>query len=156
MKTLLILILLIASPTFATVDYGGVFKIEAQLAEQGDAEAQVTLGVMYLNGLGVKQDNLQAAIWFRKAAVQGEVDAQYNLAVIYDIAQYYEGTAKWYRKAAEQGDAEAQATLGAMYLDGLGVEQDYVKASTWSRMAAEQGVAEAQYNLAMIYDRTEV
>ena len=38
---------------------------------------------MYANGLGVEQDYLTAADWYRKAADQGNVDAQYNLSVVY-------------------------------------------------------------------------
>jgi hypothetical protein len=41
-------------------------------AEQGDAEAQYNLGLMYLEGLGVKQDNVEAYAWIRTAAAQGK------------------------------------------------------------------------------------
>ncbi len=40
-------------------------------AEQGDASAQYNLGVMYLEGQGVKQDNVEAYAWIRTAAAQG-------------------------------------------------------------------------------------
>jgi TPR repeat protein len=40
-------------------------------AEQGDAEAQYNLGLMYLEGQGVKQDNIEAYAWIRTAAAQG-------------------------------------------------------------------------------------
>ncbi len=40
-------------------------------AEQGDAEAQYNLGLMYLEGQGVKQDNVEAYAWIRTAAAQG-------------------------------------------------------------------------------------
>ena len=41
-------------------------------AEQGNAEAQYNLGLMYLEGLGVKQDNAEAYAWIRTAAAQGK------------------------------------------------------------------------------------
>ena len=41
-------------------------------ADQGDAGAQVNLGVMYDHGKGVPQDYAQAAAWYRKAADQGD------------------------------------------------------------------------------------
>ena len=41
-------------------------------AEQGDASAQYNLGVMYLEGLGVKQDSVEAYAWIRTAAAQGK------------------------------------------------------------------------------------
>jgi len=46
--------------------------------------AQYSLGVMYANGLGVPEDDAEAARWFRLAAEQGNALAQYNLGFIYD------------------------------------------------------------------------
>jgi TPR repeat protein len=41
-------------------------------ADQGDANGQHSLGVMYLNGTGgLAKDETEAARWFRKAADQG-------------------------------------------------------------------------------------
>ncbi len=40
-------------------------------AEQGNAEAQYNLGLMYLECQGVKQDNVEAYAWIRTAAAQG-------------------------------------------------------------------------------------
>ena len=37
-------------------------------AEQGDAQAQHNLGAMYEKGLGVAKDDVQAVLWYRKAA----------------------------------------------------------------------------------------
>ena len=51
-------------------------------AEQGDADAQANLGLMYYNGEGVPQDYAEAVRWFRLAAEQGDADAQYNLGVM--------------------------------------------------------------------------
>ena len=50
---------------------------------------------------------------------------------------------KWYRKAAEQGHAEAQYRLGAMYREGVGVQQDYVHAHKWYHLAARLGSEQA-------------
>ena len=52
-------------------DYAAALREWTPLAEQGDAEAQFNLGVMYQKGNGVKQDNKQAAKWFALAAKQG-------------------------------------------------------------------------------------
>jgi TPR repeat protein len=40
-------------------------------ADQGYAEAQSILGVMYANGKGVLKDDKQAVYWYQKAADQG-------------------------------------------------------------------------------------
>ena len=43
-------------------------------AEQGDAEAQSALGIMYDLGEGVPEDDAEAVKWYRKAAEQGNAD----------------------------------------------------------------------------------
>ena len=130
-------------------------KALQQKAEQGDAEAQCTLGFLYRTGQGVPQDNAQAVAWTRKAAEQGHARAQFNLGILYyngygiprDPAQ----AVAWIRRAAEQGYAEAQFNLGGLYVDGEGVPKDNAQAAVWYRKAAEQGDAEAQFNLAVFY-----
>ncbi len=51
-------------------------------ATQGDSEAQNTLGLMYLNGEGVKKNINLAKKWFRKAATLGHTQAQQNLQAL--------------------------------------------------------------------------
>ena len=51
-------------------------------ADHGEAAAQNNLGVMYLNGYGVSQDEAAALSWFRKAADQGYAPAQDNLRLM--------------------------------------------------------------------------
>ena len=53
------------------------------LAEAGDAEAQVTLGLAYSFGRGVPQDDVEAVRWYRLAADQGNGDAQLWLGLMY-------------------------------------------------------------------------
>jgi uncharacterized protein len=43
-------------------------------AEQGDPEAQFTLGLMYFNGTGVERDDVLAHMRFNLAAGQGNQD----------------------------------------------------------------------------------
>ena len=46
------------------------------MAEQGDAQAQFTLGAMYWDGRGgLPKDEAQAASWYRKATQLGNTDA---------------------------------------------------------------------------------
>ena len=51
-------------------------------AEQGDASAQLNLGVMYANGEGIPKDYVQAYAWFNIAAAQGDEIAKENLEKI--------------------------------------------------------------------------
>ena len=55
-----------------------------EAAEQGDAEAQFKLGLMYHLGESVSQEYTEAVRWFRLAAEQGQPEAQNILGVMYD------------------------------------------------------------------------
>jgi TPR repeat protein len=70
-------------------DYATVFRELRPLADQGNANAQHDLGVMYEYGLGVPEDGARAARWYRKAAEQGVAEAQNHLG-----AMYHEGLAR--------------------------------------------------------------
>ena len=121
-------------------DYATALKEWRPLAEQGLAEAQADLAIMYLNGEGVPQDYAGATKWFRLSAEQGYIKAQVYLGGMHRLGtvvpqDYAEGM-KWYRLAAEQGDGAAQYSLGVMYARGEGVPQDYVQAHVWYNLAA--------------------
>lgn len=85
-------------------------------AEQGNAEAQYSVGTFYkYGGGGVKKDLTKAAYWYRKAAEQGNFGGQYRLGECY---QFGKGVKKdsakavyWYRKAAAQGLYVAEKKL---------------------------------------------
>lgn len=64
-------------------NYQTAFSIFKELAEQGDALPQFSLGLMYAEGQGVNQDYHQAVKWYQKAAEQGDAKAQVNLGVMY-------------------------------------------------------------------------
>ena len=80
-------------------------------AEQGLAEAQHDLGVMYIQGFGVAQDYKQAVAWFRKAAEQGDAKAQFMLGMHYfngrGVAQDYKLAYVWSSVSAANGDVKA-------------------------------------------------
>ena len=116
-------------------------------AEHGDVVAQNKLGFMYEYGQGVLKSDIQAAIWYRKAAEQGLAVSQYNLGLMYEYGQ---GVLKsdiqaaiWYRKGAEQGDVKCQYHLGFMYHHGQGVSKNKTEAAAWYQKAAEQGHTES-------------
>jgi TPR repeat protein len=136
-------------------DYQTALLLWHPLADRGDAKAQTCLGLMYLNGYGVPQDDAAARKWFRKAADQGDAKAQYLLGVIYEAGEGVpkdtaEGT-KWYSKAAEGGFLAAPLHLGVIYYGGKDVPQNYAEAAKWYRKAAEQGDGSAQSMLGAMY-----
>jgi len=134
------------------VDVVGMWQ---SAAEQGYANAQSNLGVVFDRGQGVKQDYGEAVRWYRQAAEQGYAKAQYNLGVKFHDGQDgnrdYGEAVRWWRMAAGQGVASAQFNLGVKYSEGQGVKQNSGEAIRWWRMAAEQGHANAQHNLGVMY-----
>ena len=130
-------------------DYATAIRGFLVHAEQGIAEAQYALGVMYAFGEGVLKDDAEAVKWFRLAAEQGVASAQYTLGVMYakgEVVLKDDAEAvRWYRLAAEQGQAEAQYALGLSYGAGLGgVLEDSVLAHMWFNIAGANGNARAR------------
>jgi len=81
---------------------------------------------------------------FKRAALQENADAQYNLGLIYsgntkghedfkDLKQMI----YWYKESAKQGVPMAQNNLGISYASGIGVEIDMSKAKYWIGKAKE-------------------
>ena len=108
-------------------DFAAAVQQWRPLADQGDPDAQSSLGYMYEFGLGVAQNEVEAAALYGRAAEQGFADAQFNLAAMYDdgrgVALDDAVAANWYELAAEQGHVSAQYNLGLMYKWGEGVEK---------------------------------
>ena len=153
MKNLFVLILfslVVVLPALAQEE----LSVLRTKAEQGDKEAQYSLGVRYDKGEGVPKDSVEAVRWFLKAAEQGDAKAPYNLGVMYDkgegVPKDSVEAVRWYRKGAEQGYAKAQFNLGAMYAAGDGVPKDLVQAHMWFNLSGAKGREEAKRNLKII------
>ena len=131
------------STAYEQSDYQTAFKLWLPMAEQGDANVQFNLGVMYAKGQGVKQDDFKAVKWYRKAAEQGYADAQANLGSAYSagrgVRQDYIEAVKWFKKAAENGSADGQFKLGLVYLIGQSIQKDRTLAKEWFGKACDNG-----------------
>ena len=124
-------------------DYATALREWQPLAEQGDAQAQYHVGLLYHKGRGVSQDDAQARKWYAKAAAQGQAKAQFSLGTLYFNGEGgpkdYQQALRWFRLLANQKEALAQTKLGIMYDDGEGVPKDKVKAYMWISLAATNG-----------------
>ena len=120
-----------------TLSFGANFDDGVNAYEKGDYKTALTI--------------------FEDLAKKGDIDAQYNLGLMYDngygVKQDYKKAFEWYEKAANQGIAKAQHNLGVMYERGQGVKQDYKKAFEWYEKSAIQGIANAQHNLGVMYSK---
>ena len=73
------------SEAYMAGDYATALKEWKPLAEQGNANAQYNLGIMYDIGNGVLQDFAEAAKWWLLSAEQGHAQAQRNLGLMYEL-----------------------------------------------------------------------
>ena len=93
---------------YAKHDFATALKLLLPLAENGNAEAQATLGTMYDYGQGVTQDFAAAIRWWRLAAAQGNALAQVNLGLAYGVKQDFGRAYTWLSAAAAQGFPNAE------------------------------------------------
>lgn len=133
---------------FQRGNYQTAIKNWMPLAEQGNAEAERNVGIMFQQGLGVPQSDTDAVFWYRRAAENGLARAQQNLGVMYEqgagVPLNYTEAARWYRMAAQGGNMLAKLNLGVMRERGVpGMPLNVVLAHMWYNLAAAQGSAEA-------------
>lgn len=140
-------------------DFTTALSLWRPLAEQGVANAQNNLGILYRNGEGLLQDFDEARRWLQLAAAQGHARAQFSLGMMYDfgqgVAQNPEQALIWYQQAAAGGDADAEFNIGTLHAEGRGVPQNAGEAARWYRLAAAQGHVNAQAVLGRMYLRGE-
>ena len=124
-------------------DYCTALRTLQPLAEQGNVNAQVRLGLIYRDGLCARSDGGKAMKWLRLAADQDNAQAQFALGELYadcwGVRVNYPEMLKLHLRAAEQGYVHAQDHLGYLYAYGVGVPVDNVKAYFWYNRAAAQG-----------------
>jgi TPR repeat protein len=84
-------------------------RLHRLAADQGNANAQQALGLIYFNGLaGVTQSYAEAVRWYTLAADQGLALAQSELGVLYangqSVPRDYVRTHMWFNLSAAQGE----------------------------------------------------
>ena len=124
-------------------------------AQQGNPSAMNNLGMLYKDGLGVRQDEQQALTWFKQATQRKEPRALVNLAYMYEnglgVDRDPQRAQALTRQAAELGSPQGQYYVGRRYQLGNGVEQSMTQALEWYQRAAAQGYADAQAALGGLY-----
>jgi uncharacterized protein len=104
---------------------GAVAKVEADIAadeqkqfetnksdaENGNPMDQVFVGLDYAKGLGVPKDEVEAAKWYRRAALQGNSSGECCFGVMCmegtGVPQDFVEAYKWFNLAAAQDDSSA-------------------------------------------------
>ncbi|WP_342618990.1 hypothetical protein [Rhodoferax sp. GW822-FHT02A01] len=130
-----------------TRDLKLAFQWFQRSADQGFVAASSNLGILYaLTGLPER-----AVAEWKKAAMQEDPEAQYNLALAYTKGEGVEKdeiqALSLLGRAAELGVVAAQSRLGLMYVTGEGAALDPIEGHKWLFLAAESGDASARANL---------
>ena len=126
-------------------------------AQRGDPAAERNLGICYLNGRGVDEDDTAAFAWIYAAARQDDIIAERYTGYLYrtgrGIARDDETAFTWYLVAARHGDAISERNLGSLCRLGRGTAQDDKAAFAWYWAAAQLDDATAETNLGFIYQQ---
>ena len=125
------------------------------IANSGNADAQLLVGIMYHMGIAGEEHQSDAAYYFRMAAEQGLASAQTNLGKCYlagdGVPEDDKKAFEWFEKAARQGDAEGQFQLGRCYEEGWGTEKIENLAYQYYSKSANQGYVNAQIQVGFCY-----
>lgn len=137
---------------FERGDYETALRLLRAPADEGNADAQLLLGMMYHDGEGVPKDYAQAAQWIRKAAEQDNATAEFALGALYHegdgVPKDEAAAVRWLEKAARQGVAPAQLTLAKLHEDN----GNYAEALKWYRLLASRGDADSQNDVGHFYE----
>ena len=125
------------------------------LAKAGDANAELALGLMDLNGSGIPVDKEAAARLIESSANHGHPIGMNEIGRLYasgiGVDQDAAKAATWYQKAADAGIVAAKSNLGMAYFSGRGVPQDLTKAAALLEAPAAAGIPVAQRVLGYMY-----
>ncbi len=110
-----------------------------------------------LAGNGANSGNADS---LRKAAVQGDLNAQFSVGQDYldgngverqlPVNERLSKAARWFRRAAENGHAASQYRLATLYELGQGAPKDTAELIIWYERAAERGHVKSMHNLAVL------
>lgn len=125
-------------------------------AKRGNAEAQISLGMIYYDEeKGVARDLEKSKKWLKMAADHGHPDAMNRLGYIYELDEgNVKEAVKWYRRASDLGHAKARNNLGVIYEKGAeGIAPDIAEAKRLYKLSADQGFTGAMRNLGLLYKK---
>jgi hypothetical protein len=109
--------------------YQKAFEYFIKAAQNGHAQAQYKLGLMFSRGDGVEPDYQESTKWLEKSAGQGDCKAQYELAILQIQESDIDGKSKkymqWLEESAQQKYESAKNQLGLLQrLSSLGVNSE--------------------------------
>ena len=120
------------------------FRLHAQAAGRGNADAQFEMSLFLFLGLAGETNYQDAMAYLFKAAEQDHPRACLNLGAFYATGKYgllmnVEEAYRWYVRAADAGSAPATGRLAVMSLLGQGTPVDAAAAKQWINRADIEG-----------------
>jgi uncharacterized protein len=118
-------------------DYTRAFRDWLGPAERGDPAAEAGIGFLFHKGLGVTQDDTEAASWFVKAAEQGQAEAQLLLGTLFfyghGVPQSYVSAFAWCDIAETNGQSDASECrdVALEHLSPAEMKQSFKIVSEW-------------------------
>jgi TPR repeat protein len=118
-------------------DYTRAFHDWLGPAEKGVPEAEAGIGFLFHKGLGVTQDDAEAAAWFVKAAEQNQAEAQLLLGSLYffgqGVRQSYVSAFAWCDIAETNGQSDASECRDAAleHMTPAEMAESYKIVSDW-------------------------
>ncbi|AYV81119.1 MAG: hypothetical protein Harvfovirus17_13 [Harvfovirus sp.] len=131
-------------------------------AGMGLVRAESLIGTLYLNGVKVKQDYVRAFEIFSSSAKRGCSLGMEGVASMYyhgcGVRQDYKEAAIWYERSYGTGECTLRTIfkLGIMYLEGLGLVIDKVKALKMFKIAVSKGHEESEKYYDSLKDTVEL
>ncbi len=121
---------------------------------RGIGEAQNNLALLYMKGLGVKQNAKKAFSLLKDSTNNKFALAQLSLSVCYlegiGTKRNNINAFKWCHEAAKQGPVTAEYNLGLYYLQGIGTDKSFDDAVKWLSLASKKDYTLAENELAFI------
>lgn len=119
-------------------------------ANAGNTRARITMGEMYLEGIGVAKDPEMSIRWLQRAQEAEPNETSFLIARIQESSNNQAAALANFRKAADNKYLPAMIYLGNKLLNGQGLATDLEEARKWFTKAIEAGATGAKVNLGII------
>jgi hypothetical protein len=125
-------------------------------ADEGDAAAQLSIGICLWYGKGIVRDPSAAAKYFKLSMEQGNSDAELNYGYCLrkgeGISQNLTQAADIFNRLAVQGHPGGQAEYRCCLIAGHGVPEDRTEGASYFKLSADQGnpLGQIRYGRALV------
>ncbi len=145
-----------AHKLYNTQQYEEAFVAYEKLANEGDTDAQTSLGYMYQTGQAVTKDEAKAIALYEEAIKKEQPYALFNLGLMYANSNQYIDqdifkAHELFLRSAVAGVDLAMYEVALMFEQGAGCVQNFSEAAFWYEEAAKRGHMEAFNNLGVLY-----